>query len=321
MAGDPVTYLESSFLSPLLKEESVTDISYNGTDIFYVSNFFGRQKSTILVNKEEVSSFLRQLANLTEQQFTVQSPILDVSFGKYRLNAVNSSLARNQNKKTYTFSVRIESGECRINKDSSFFEKESLEILLDLLSRQESIVIGGKTSSGKTELEKWLLLNMNINSRVIVIDNVEELDMIENPLVDLSTWLVNEKVNYASFSRLIRNALRNNPDYIVIAESRGEEMLDALVSTMSGHPIITTIHAKDLESMPDRIARLAMLSGNKLLKDELMEDISHHMRYYVYVAKSCDKVGKISRYIKSIGRIDEASMKMEVLYERKENDE
>lgn len=316
MAGDPTAFLETSFLSNLLKKEGITDISYNGSEIFYVSNSLGRQKYEISVSDDDVSSFLRQLANLTEQQFSVQSPILDVSFGRYRLNAVNLSLARKANKKAYTFSLRVESSDCLIKKDSPFFDKESFQIVSDLLDKQESIVIGGKTSSGKTELEKWLLLNMGINSRVIVIDNVEELDMIENPLIDLSTWLVNENIKSASFSALIRNALRNNPDYIVIAESRGEEMLDALVSTMSGHPIITTIHAKDLESMPDRIARLAMLKGEKLLKDELKRDIAHHMPYYVYVEKACDQVGKISRYIKSIGKINETTMKMEMLYER-----
>ena len=33
-----VDYLENSFLKDLLKKESVTDISYNGQDIFYVDN-------------------------------------------------------------------------------------------------------------------------------------------------------------------------------------------------------------------------------------------------------------------------------------------
>ena len=47
MSGDPVTYLEGSFLSPLLVKEGVTDISYNGESLFYVSNDKGRQRSSI----------------------------------------------------------------------------------------------------------------------------------------------------------------------------------------------------------------------------------------------------------------------------------
>lgn len=316
MKVDPSQYLESSFIASLLNDQDVTDISYNGEELFYVSNSKGRQRFETSLGEEDVSSFLRQLANLTEKQFSVQSPILDVSFGRYRVNAVNSSLARKKNKKTYTFSIRIESGECRIKDNSSFFDSQSMGILKSLIMAQESIVIGGKTSSGKTELEKWLLQNMNPNTRVIVIDNVEELDMVENPNVDLTTWMVSEQIKDASFSGLIKNALRNNPDYIVVAESRGEEMLDGLISAMSGHPIITTIHAQDIEAMPDRIARLAMLGNQRLGKEELLDDISHHLKYYVYVEKEVVADGIVNRFIKEIGKLDETTGKMNLIYER-----
>lgn len=316
MKTNPSEYLETSFLSPLLEDPEVTDISFNGEELFFVSNSEGRQRFDITLKEEEASSFLRQLANLTEKQFSVQSPILDVSFGRYRINAVNSSLARKKNKKTYTFSIRIESGECRIKEDSSFFDDKSISILKGLVANQESIIIGGKTSSGKTELEKWLLQKMTPNARVIVIDNVEELDMVENSNVDLTTWMVNEQIKDASFAGLIKNALRNNPDYIVVAEARGEEMLDALLSAMSGHPIITTIHAQDIEAMPDRIARLAMLGNQRLEKAELLDDIAHHLRYYVYVEKEIKDDGTVNRYIRQIGCLNESTGKMNLVYER-----
>ena len=316
MSGDPIAYLENSFLSPLLVQEGVTDISYNGESLFYVSNDKGRQRSSIEAKKEDVSSFLRQIANLTERQFSVQSPILDVSFGRYRINAVNSSLARRRNQKTYTFSLRLESNNCKITDNSGFFDKKSMQILRRLIKEGESIVIGGKVSSGKTELQKWILQNMVPCTRVIVIDNVEELDMVENENIDLTTWLVSEQGKGVSFSSLIKNALRNDPDYIVIAEARGEEMLDALLSAMSGHPIITTIHAQELEAMPHRVARLSMIGNRRLFKDELMEDISRHLRYYVYVEKETTKDGSIRRFIKEIGKLDEDSQKMTLLYEK-----
>ena len=167
-----------------------------------------------------MGDFLRQLANLTEKQFSYSSPILDVSFSRYRLNAVYQSLARSHNEKTYTFSLRLASSRCRIAGDSNFFGGESKRILLGILSEGGSIVIGGRTSSGETELEKYLLGEMAPSSRVIVIDNVEELDLVENPRIDLTMWLVNEAIKEASFSSLIRNALRNNPDYIMGLENR-----------------------------------------------------------------------------------------------------
>ncbi len=317
MPIDPVNFLEKSFLEPLLKYEGLTDISYNGQSLYYMTNTFGRQKSEISISKDDVGSFLRQIANATEKQFSYQNPILDVSFGRYRLNAVNSSLARSANDKTYTFSIRVERNECLINENSPFMDDESRNIIHDLLKKGESIIIGGLTSSGKTEFEKYCLYHMRRDTRVIVIDNVEELDMLQIPNLDLTTWLVNEQsFKNASFSSLVKNSLRNNPDYVVVAEARGEEMLDALISAMSGHPILTTIHAKDVTSMPDRIAALVMMGNPNLKKDEIMEDIAHHFRYYVYVCKENTKEGRIVRYLKSISMLDEKEMKLVSIYER-----
>ena len=84
-----IQYLEHSFISSLLFDEDVTDISYNGKDFFYVSNKFGRKKSEISVEHQAVKDFLRQIANISEQQFSYTNPILDVSIGKYRINATH----------------------------------------------------------------------------------------------------------------------------------------------------------------------------------------------------------------------------------------
>lgn len=309
-------FLESSFLSPLLSIEGVTDISYNGEALYYVSNKWGRKRSDINVERVVVGDFLRQIANISERQFSYSYPILDISFGRYRLNAVNSSLARNRNEKSYTFSIRLEKEDSVLDQHPEFFGKNGKGLLLALLENKESIVIGGQTSSGKTELEKWLLSKMPDATRVIVIDNVEELDLVKNPRIDLSTWLVNDQIRGASFPELIRNALRNNPDYIMVAEARGKEMYDALISAMSGHPIITTLHSLDVHSLPNRMARLAMLSSERLYREEILEDISHHFRYFVYVEKKTMADGSISRCIESISRFDPETRKMQELLEK-----
>lgn len=316
MFGDAIDYLETSFLSPLFKEESLTDISYNGDCLYFVSSKRGRLKSEISVGRDEVGDFLRQIANLSEKQFSFASPILDVSFGRYRLNAVYSSLVRKNNEKTFSFSLRIASELCKIDDDPDFFEKEGEDILLSLLEKGESLVIGGQTGSGKTELEKWCLLKLGANKRVIVIDNVEELDLLRNDKVDLTVWMVNERIKDASFSSLVRNALRNDPDYIMVAEGRGEEMLDAIVSAMSGHPIITSIHAQDLNNMPERVVRLALLSNERLFHDEIMFDVVEHLQNYAYLKKVEGKDGEIHRYLDSIGKLGKDG-KMTLIYKRK----
>ena len=314
-------FLETSFISPLLEKEGITDISYNGEYIFYQSNKFGRRKSEIDVTPSQVASFLRQIANYSEKQFSFLDPILDVSFSRYRINATFLSLTRVRNKKSYSFSIRIAYEGSVLENDDSFFGGNSKRILLKAIKNKQSIVIGGETGAGKTELQKYLLMRLEPSSRVIVIDNVEELEMVRvDDNLDLTSWVVDERNKKASYASLIKNALRNNADYLVLAESRGEEMLDALNCVMSGHPIITTMHAKDIKAMPYRMARMAMMGEKKLEYDDLLGDIYHHFSLFVYVKRDLID-GQVKRFIEAIAKPNEKKKTVEIVYERNDENE
>ena len=314
-------FIESSFLKPLLFKKGVTDISYNGEDLYCEETVSGRKKADIEVGKQEVGDFLRQIANFGEKQFSFSEPILDLSFSRYRLNAAFTSIVRVKDGKSYSFSLRLLGEKSVIGDDSPFFEKEARDILLNALINGESIVIGGRTSSGKTELQKYLLLHLREATRVIVIDNVQELERVRGASkIDLTSWQVDERNDSSSFSSLIKNALRNCPDLIVIAEARGKEMNEAITSVTSGHPILTTIHSRDLVSMPERMVRLALLGGERVLREELLEEVYHHFTIFVYLEKKVKEDGTIFRYVESIGRLNEQEMKMDVIYRRKSDD-
>lgn len=319
MVEEATLYLEKSFLSPLLKREDITDISYNGGLLFYSSNSLGRKRSDIRVDSETVLFFLRQIANLTEKSINLANPILDVSFGRYRLNGVNSSVGRYKEMKAPSFSLRIASRACKIEKDAQFMDEKTKSILMNALKRKESIVIGGKTGTGKTELQKWLLLHLEDNTRVIVLDNVEELDLIQNERIDMTTWLSGEGNGRLPLKALIRNALRHNPDYLLVAEARGEEMLDALSSAGSGHPLITTIHADSLDTMPERLARMALMGEANVTLKELLEEVRNHIQVFVYLEKALDGEGRIVRFVRAIGMMDKQSGKIEKVFERRKD--
>jgi len=315
-----ISYIENSFLSPLLAKKDITDISYNGVSFFYVDNEKGRIKSNIQASNEEVMDFLRQIANYSEKQFSFSNPNLDVSIGKYRLNAEHSSIVRVENEKAVSFALRISSKDIRIKQGSDFLSKEGEDFLVDLLNKGESIVIAGATGSGKTELQKYLLSKLRKNTRVIVIDNIQELENLRKfEDLDLTSWQVNQNNPNASIQELVKCALRSNPDWLVVAEARGKDMNDVLNSVMTGHPIITTIHAKSVEAIPKRMCRMVMMADNTQKYEDILEDVSDHIKYYVYLKRDYLN-GKVIRYVDTIGELQKDGT-MKTIYKGKINAE
>ena len=308
-----IDYLESSFLKNLLSLESVTDISYNGESVYYIDNRYGRLRRDVEVEPQLVKDFIRQIANLSEKQFSYQSPELDVSFGKYRLSALHQSICRKNNVECVCFSLRIASSKLRIKEDEQYFPKEVIDLLDVLIDSNVSIVIGGLTGSGKTELQKYLITRMRENTRTIVIDNILELDQfrIEKNL-DYNVWQIDENRSKASIQSLVRTALRSNPDWLIVAESRGKEMLEVLNSSLTGHPIITTLHALDIESMPYRMVRMVMMNEQKMDFNDVYQDIAYHLRFYIYMKRKYLNNGAVLRYISSIAYLN--GKKMEEIY-------
>lgn len=293
-------FFKKSFLKDLLDIDTITDISYNGESIYYQDNIEGRKKSDKEISSKEAYEFIRQIANLTDSQFSVSSPILDISIDKYRINAVHYVLARKNREQSINFSIRIGYLSLRIKNDGTFISKKSVDLIDLFLKSNQSIIIGGQTSSGKTELQKFILSRLKENSRIIILDNVEELetdDFLKN--IDSQTWLLKKNTDL-NFDDLVRNALRNNPDWLIVSEARGEEMLSILNSAMSGHPTISTIHAKDSSFIYRRMGRMCLLKNENLKYNEVLEDIYDHFKLVIYVEKEVDNNGEIHRYVKKI---------------------
>lgn len=309
MSNKVVEYIENSFLKDLLSNESITDISYNGDSIFYKDNLKGRLKSDLSISKEDAYSFIRQIANLTDSLFSYTNPILDVSAGKYRINATHSSISRKNREKTTTFSIRIGYEKLRITDGDGFIPSKALKILLKAIKSRTSIVISGKTGSGKTEFQKYLLSKIEPFTRIITIDNINELEtdyFIKD--IDSLTWLqLNNEASKVTIDDLIKNALRSTPDWLIVGEVRGKEMLSLLNSAMSGHPTITTLHAKKAEFTYKRMTRMAMIGNESLTYEETLNDIHDHFKVVVHLDSFFDYDKKrFVRFVDEIGTNDQS---------------
>lgn len=311
-----ITYIESSFIKDIIVKKDVTDISYNGRDIFYTSNESGRHKYEATISLSEANDFVRQLANISEKQFSYINPILDINIGKYRINAVNLTVGKLVDEGAITFSIRIASGDLRIRHDEKYMNKD-LEDLFDiLLLNHISLIIAGLPGSGKTELQKYLVSRINENERIIIIDHTIELATLQNILPhDITLWQADERNNEASISNLIKNGLRNNPDWMIISEARGGEMSDILNSALTGIPLITTIHSFDAFSAPNRMSRMVMQADKKMEFKDVLDNIVEHFKIYIYLKKYQDDKNHIHRYISSIVEIEPNGNKNEIYHD------
>lgn len=264
-------YLENSILKSLLQQTDITDISFNGESIFYQSSVYGRRKATFTLTYEEAYQLIKQLANLMNLPFTFMDAIVDMSVARYRIFAVGPSVSRKQYEPSLTFAIRIHPLDHRVEMKFLGTNSPWLNLFKFLINHDVSIVIAGKTGSGKTQLQKELLTLMTEAKRVIILDNILELDGLFIPGLDLSVWQI--KPMY-SIQTMVEAALRSHPDWLVIAESRGAEFKQVLRSVKTGHPIITTLHSDRVDHIYERMVSMLLIDESMSHSDQLKVEVN-----------------------------------------------
>ncbi len=126
----------------------------------------------------------------------------------------------------------------------------------------ESLLITGATGSGKTTLLGAVMGTFPAHERIVVLEDIPEIDSRHPHVVHLATRDANaEGAGAIDLRALVRQSLRMSPDRIVIGEVRGAELVDVLLALTSGHRGLATLHARGLEDVPDRLTALGLVAG------------------------------------------------------------
>ncbi|OKY24851.1 GspE/PulE family protein [Thalassotalea sp. PP2-459] len=103
------------------------------------------------------------------------------------------------------------------------------------------VLVTGPTGSGKTTTLYGALSELNQSSKKII--TVE--DPVEYRLPRINQVQVNSKINL-SFSGVLRTALRQDPDIIMVGEMRDHETVEiGLRGALTGHLVLSTLHTND----------------------------------------------------------------------------
>jgi MSHA biogenesis protein MshE len=136
-----------------------------------------------------------------------------------------------------------------LRQDGGMVSLEDLGMPAAMLERFRAIIrrnsgmvlVTGPTGSGKTTTLYAALAEINtVEQKIITVE-----DPVEYRLPGINQVQVNEKIDL-SFSRVLRSALRQDPDVLLIGEMRDAETAQiGLRAAMTGHLVLSTLHTRD----------------------------------------------------------------------------
>ncbi len=134
--------------------------------------------------------------------------------------------------------------------DSLGFSDRDFKVLTHAISQPNGIVfVTGPTGSGKTTTLYSILAR--INSPEVNLITVE--DPVEYQISGINQVQVNEKIGL-TFAAALRSILRQDPDVVMIGETRDVETAQiAVQASLTGHLVLSTLHTN---SAPATITRL-----------------------------------------------------------------
>lgn len=144
-----------------------------------------------------------------------------------------------------------------LNQGSRTLKLDSIGMPPDMVKKFRAIVerpnglvlVTGPTGSGKTTTLYGALSELNTTERKLI--TVE--DPVEYRLPGINQVQVNEKIEL-SFARVLRAALRQDPDVVLVGEMRDQETAQiGMRAALTGHLVLSTLHTNDAVSTPVRL--------------------------------------------------------------------
>ena len=242
----------------LLEDPDVTEVMLNPDGRVWVQKANGDTRAITEIGEEAAMSQLAVIATILEQPLNDETPGIDGILrlpGEPRISASIPPLVESPQ---YCMRVRRETV-LTLNDlvENGTVTDGQARQLREHITEKRTIVIVGGTSSGKTTLLNALIseiAKVAPQDRVIALEDAPEL------IVRSTNAVMFKTDTRTSMDDLVRRALRNNPDRIIVGEVRGGEALSMLDAWTTGHPGMATYHARTDRGIEVPLLRLEQMA-------------------------------------------------------------
>lgn len=253
-------------IEPIMQDANIEDISCDGTNIpiYIFHRKYGSMKTNIMFEEhEELNKFISKLAQRCGKHISVAEPLLDGALPDgSRLQATFSSSGDIATRGS-TFTIRKFSKDPLTIVDFMNFGTIPATIAAYLwmtIEYRNSLLVAGGTATGKTSALNSLSLFIPPELKIVSIEDTPELKLphehwiakVSRPGYGATSETGFKKGEISMFD-LLKAALRERPDQIIVGEVRGAEAYVLFQGMAVGHPGLATIHAESTEGVISRL--------------------------------------------------------------------
>ncbi|AKB75365.1 Flagella-related protein FlaI [Methanosarcina lacustris Z-7289] len=244
-------------LEPLLLDSNIEDISCSGLGrIFIEHKVFSSLKTTISFEEnEELNSFVIQMSEKVGKPITYRDPIVDTALlDGSRINIV---FGEDVSKQGSNFTIRKFMGvPISILEliDFGTLDYTMAAYMWMMLRAGMNCFVSGETASGKTTMMNAVTTFLPPESKIVSIEDTPELQVPhKNWTREVTRSTRDDSGSDVSMFDLLKAALRQRPNEIMIGEIRGVEGNIAFQAMQTGHPVMSTFHAASVEKLIQRL--------------------------------------------------------------------
>jgi len=281
-------------IEPLMHDVFIEDIECSGIKIpvYVVHRIFGSLETSIVFETEdEVREVIEKFALRSGRHISYAEPLLDATLPDgSRVNATYSSDITTRGP---TFTIRKFREIPWTPIDLIRLRTITPEILAFFwlaIQNRANIIIAGETASGKTTLLNAIAMFIPPNAKIVSIEDTREIQLYHENWIPAIVRYSQDKEREIDMFLLLKESFRQNPDYIIVGEVRGQEAYVMFQGMASGHAALTTMHATSVKALVERLTTHPIDLPKVLL--ELL-DIVAIMQHEVEMGKNIRRLKEV----------------------------